>query len=59
MSKLISGGPSAFDVGDLDAAVRESVVADDSVLMELEDGSFVVVVEVTPAFVMPASNCCI
>lgn len=55
MSKLISGEPRACEIGYLEAAV--SVEADDCGFTDVEVRDFMDVVDVTPALLIPASNC--
>lgn len=55
MSKLINGDPRACEIGDLEAAVNEE--ADDSGFTDVEDRDFMDAVDVTPALLIPASNC--
>lgn len=55
MSKLINGEPRACEIGDLEAAVNEE--ADGCGLTDVEDRDFMDAVDVTPALLIPASNC--
>lgn len=55
MSKLINGDPRACEIGDLEAAVNEE--ADDCGFTDVEDRDFMDAVDVTPALLIPASNC--
>lgn len=55
MSKLINGDPRACEIGDLEAAVNEE--ADDCGFTDAEDRDFMDAVDVTPALLIPASNC--
>lgn len=55
MSKLINGEPRACEIGDLEAAVNEE--ADGCGFTDVEDRDFMDAVDVTPALLIPASNC--